>query len=353
MPKKSKLATFLLSVIPGLPQIYLGHAGRGLLILGLTALYTMGVFFLALVTGGRGVLLLLLAIPLIWLIGLVDAFVLLSRSNAEPFVASTEDTENTMPGKERELLVLAALIPGGGQMYLGETDRGLPLLVGFFGWLTFSSYLAVNFAGGFIVLWGLLPVIWAYSFFDALQGWQCKSAVANNMRPSLAQELEQAFTDGGRSSAWAGILSLIPGLGHMYLGQLDKGLGIMAGFLLIVLLNNFLRFNFAFVAVPLLWFYSVFDTLAQLPMLKEGKSSTATTETPAAGRWLGYALVGGGVLLLVERLLIPFMDPQLIQYLQPLVLALVLIIVGVRLLFGAQVPEKTAPDKATEDGEEK
>ena len=258
-----------------------------------------------------------------------------------------------MPGKERELLVLAALIPGGGQMYLGETARGLPLLVGFFGWLTFSSYLAVNFAGGFIVLWGLLPVIWAYSFFDALQGWQCKSAVANNMRPSLAQELEQAFTDGGRSSAWAGILSLIPGLGHMYLGQLDKGLGIMAGFLLIVLLNNFLRFNFAFVAVPLLWFYSVFDTLAQLPMLKEGKSFTATTETPAAGRWLGYALVGGGVLLLVERLLIPFMDPQLIQYLQPLVLALVLIIVGVRLLFGARVPEKTAPDKATEDGEEK
>ncbi len=165
------------------------------------------------------------------------------------------------------------------------------------------------------------------------------------MRPSLAQELEQAFTDGGRSSAWAGILSLIPGLGHMYLGQLDKGLGIMAGFLLIVLLNNFLRFNFAFVAVPLLWFYSVFDTLAQLPMLKEGKSSTATTETPpAAGRWL--AMPGrGGILLLVERLLIPFMDPQLVQYLQPLVLALVLITVGVRLLFGARVPEKTAPEK--------
>ena len=30
-----------------------------------------------------------------------------------------------------EPLILAALIPGGGQMYLGETDRGLPLLVAF------------------------------------------------------------------------------------------------------------------------------------------------------------------------------------------------------------------------------
>lgn len=350
MPQKSKLVTFLLSVIPGLPQIYLGYASRGLLILGLTTLCTMVVLLLALVTGARAVLVVLLVLPVIWLIGLVDAFALLSRSDTK---LSEENAEDVMLGKDQELLILAALIPGGGQMYLGETDRGLPLLVGFFGWLTFSSYLAVNFAGGFIVLWGLLPVIWAYSFFDALQGWQCRLKGTGITRPPLVQELEQMLAGGGRNGVWAAILSLIPGLGHMYLGQLDKGLGIMAGFLLIVLLNNFLQFNFAFVAVPLLWFYSVFDTLAQLPTLKEEKPSTAATGTPAAGRWLGYVLVGGGVLLLVERLWIPFMDPHLIQYLQPLVLALVLIAVGVKLLFGARMPEKTVPDKVAEDGEDK
>jgi len=64
-----------------------------------------------------------------------------------------------MPSKERELL-FGSFDPRWRADVPGETDRGLPLLVGFFGWLTFSSYLAVNFAGGFIVLWGLLPVIW-------------------------------------------------------------------------------------------------------------------------------------------------------------------------------------------------
>jgi len=77
-----------------------------------------------------------------------------------------------------------------------------------------------------------------------------------------------------------------------------------------VLLNNFLRFNFGFCGCaaalvlqrfPILW--------PSLPMLKEGKSSTVATEDPAAGRWLGYALVGGGVLLLVERLFDTFYGP--------------------------------------------
>jgi len=79
-------------------------------------------------------------------------------------------------------------------------------------------------SGGCYLLFG------AYSFFDALQGWQCKLSEANSTPAVIGQELEQGLAGGGRSSTWAGILSLIPGLGHMYLGQLDKGLGIMAGF---------------------------------------------------------------------------------------------------------------------------
>lgn len=347
MANKSKLMILLLSVVPGLPQIYLGHSARGLLILGLTALYTIADLILAVVIRGE-FLVLLFAVPFIWLVALVDAFTLVPRGHAE--TAGGVVDGNVELDRKKEMLILAALIPGGGQMYLGEVERGLPLLVAFFGWLTFSTYLAVNFAGGFIVLWGLLPIIWVYSFCDALEGWRAQLPGANMVRRPLGVEME-ALTGGRRSAAWAAVLSLLPGVGHMYLGQIDKGLGMLGGFLLILLLNDFLRFNLAFVVVPLLWFYSVFDTLAQLPALK-AQEVPVTTQTAAVGRWLGYALVGGGILLLLERLVLPLLDPEIVERLQPLVLALVLIAVGVKLLVGGRTPRATSSqDEVAKEGD--
>ena len=340
--RRSKAVTFLLGVIPGLPQIYLGYSGRGILIMALTAFYTLGVIFLAAAVGSSNFLVLLLPLPFVWLGAWVDAFLLFPGRAAEPAQQLTGRTDTL----QRELLILAALVPGGGQMYLGEMDRGLPLAVFFFGWLTFVGFLAAGVAGGFITLWGLLPIIWVYSFFDALEGWRARERGVGASRPGLVAELDTALLHGGRSGAVAAALSLVPGVGHMYLGQMEKGLSLLGGFLLVLFVNNLLRLNLAFVVLPLLWFYSAFDVLGELPLLAQTSGPNAARFSSGnqrtVQRWLGYALVGAGLLLLVDRLLVPQLDPRLVRYLQPVAVAVILMVVGVRLLLGTRVPGRAA-----------
>lgn len=53
-----------------------------------------------------------------------------------------------------------AFIPGGGQMYQGYMKRGLSLMSMFMFVIFLSAFLGM----GLLSL--MLPVIWAYSFFD-------------------------------------------------------------------------------------------------------------------------------------------------------------------------------------------
>lgn len=55
-----------------------------------------------------------------------------------------------------------SLVPGCGQLYLGSTSKGVILLSSFFGICALSAALRLE-----IILF-VLPVIWFYSFFDAM-----------------------------------------------------------------------------------------------------------------------------------------------------------------------------------------
>src|SRR5690554_3093087 len=59
--------------------------------------------------------------------------------------------------------VIFSAIPGGGHMYLGWMNRGLQLMLSFFLCIFLIDWLSMSLFGV------LLPVIWFYSFFDALQ----------------------------------------------------------------------------------------------------------------------------------------------------------------------------------------
>ncbi len=72
---------------------------------------------------------------------------------------------------------VTACMPGFGQMYYGYMRRGLSLAIWFYGLIAFSSLSGL----GFVAI--LLPVIWAYSFFDTF-----------NIR-SLSPEQYAAFGD--------------------------------------------------------------------------------------------------------------------------------------------------------------
>lgn len=64
--------------------------------------------------------------------------------------------------KNKFFTFLWALIPGAGHMNMGFMKEGLSLLSFFFGCIFISAYFNIE-AGIFI-----LPVIWFYSFFDAI-----------------------------------------------------------------------------------------------------------------------------------------------------------------------------------------
>lgn len=67
--------------------------------------------------------------------------------------------------KNKFLTFCFALIPGVGQLYQGYMKRGVSLMILFWGLSAMSVALYMSY------LSFLLPVIWAYSFFDVMNKW--------------------------------------------------------------------------------------------------------------------------------------------------------------------------------------
>lgn len=65
-----------------------------------------------------------------------------------------------MKNKNRFLTFCWACVPGAGEMYLGYMKRGLSLMTIFWG------IIMVGFALNFDAVLMMLPVVWAYAFFD-------------------------------------------------------------------------------------------------------------------------------------------------------------------------------------------
>ncbi len=57
------------------------------------------------------------------------------------------------------------------------------------------------------------------------------------------------------------VLSLFPGAGHMYMGFMKKGVSLMSAFFIIVFISSFLDVGQLLYVVPVLWFYSFFDSI--------------------------------------------------------------------------------------------
>ncbi len=206
--RKSRFLTLMFSIIPGVGHMYLGLVGRGAAILvGFLAWSFVSIFGIYGIRGGSywsgGVLpaLLLAPLPVIWLFGVFDAFNECNRINYWAGASATAAHEAENPGSNPQApgpfaaptgtanaaptvpesavpaalsavmperpaafwLVLCSLIPGAGHMYLGWQRRGLELMSMFFAAVYLTYSLNLN------LFLFTLPVIWFYSFFDALQ----------------------------------------------------------------------------------------------------------------------------------------------------------------------------------------
>ncbi|WP_205516932.1 hypothetical protein [Paenibacillus sp. SYP-B3998] len=166
--RNERTRIMLLSFIPGL-----GHYQLGLMQRGLTAMVTFFgviilVFFVSIMTHNASFMAFLLAIPVLWFYTMFDAlrqqqrkqegFELVDRSMFDDFHVGDEYGR-----KNRTLATIIAIFPGAAHLYLSMTKRGVQLMAIFL----FSIYILDVLRLSLFLF--LLPILWFFSFFDALQ----------------------------------------------------------------------------------------------------------------------------------------------------------------------------------------
>ncbi|OPA80100.1 hypothetical protein BVG16_04945 [Paenibacillus selenitireducens] len=170
MPKQEneRFFTILLSFVPGLGHFYLGLMQRGLsFLIAFFGLSTVLIFLTA-ITHQSGFAVFLGLLPIIWLYCMFDAVKFAhQKQRGEMLVDRTlfDDFENYREeGKRSKMLaMMLSVLPGAGHMYLGLQKRGLQLMVAFLGSIYILDFLRLS------LFLFLIPLIWCFSFFDALQ----------------------------------------------------------------------------------------------------------------------------------------------------------------------------------------
>lgn len=348
--QRNRMLAFLLNLIPGLGHLYWGNKGRGVSY----PIFFFGVLFggglLAAVSGKEQIFLLAFIFALIlWFISMFDLFVSMLRHPGQSQYGA-EGSGYPQPLKkgeadsERFFTILLSFIPGLGHFQMGLMQRGLSFLIMFFGLITMMFFVTgITHENVFLLFLGLLPIIWLYCMFDAVQLIHRKQSGEVLIDRTLFDEWESGRIEGRRSKVLATLLSAFPGAGQMYLGLQKRGLQLMILFLGSFYIIDVLRLSVFLFILPVIWFYSFFDGLQQtsrygvLPLedtpLVKGKGNQ--------GHWMGITLVLFGIYYIVMNLLVPTLDMwypdlrishRIHEYLRPVLVSLILIGGGIKLL---------------------
>lgn len=400
---RSKLLAFLLNFVPGLGHYYYKSRVKGF-IYGFLFFGMLGLAFLvALGSEMEFALVLLLGAAFLWLISMFDMVIKLLREpeipsyppgypgyipNAEaygqtgPTVDPNLDPNHSfydMPhdqapgmeppfgfppnegyvypnqgkGKESErfFTILLSFVPGLGHLHMGLLQRGLSFLIGFFGLAIMLLFVAVISGEEVILLFLLLlPVMWLYCMFDAVQHVHRKQAGEILEDKTLFEQIENGRSNGKRSKVIATLLAVFPGAGQMYLGLQKRGLQLMVLFLGSVYILDLLNLSLFLFLIPIIWFYSFFDGLQQAS--KYGREPLYDKPVVEAWtryqRWIGAALLFLGVYYILLRLVVPELENYfkpfhyfylLESYMNTIVVSLLLIGGGLKLLLSPKHKE--------------
>ncbi|WP_342414657.1 multi-tm2 domain protein [Paenibacillus sp. FSL R10-2782] len=247
---------------------------------------------------------------------------------------------------ERFFTILLSFIPGLGHLHLGLMQRGLSFLLSFFGFGAILVFISIiTNESGFMAFAGVLPIIWLYCMFDAVQHVHRKQAGEILQDRTLFEELEHGRVEGRRSKMLATILSVFPGAGHMYIGLQKRGLQLMLLFLGGIYVLDVLQLSLFLFLIPVVWFYSFFDALQQIS--RYGREPLI--DKPVIGmlaqyhRWVGLGLLLLGAYYIVINVLVPTLDRlfpngdiyNLVDmYLRTIIVSLLLIGGGIWMMIG-------------------
>jgi len=141
----------------------------------------------------------------------------------------------------------------------------------------------------------------------ALEGEQyCKSCLADGVKRQAFEVTEPKKER--KSRFWAFLLSLVPGVGYLYLGLMNRGLQTMVLFFGSVFLSSFIGFEeIMSLVAPVVIFYSVFDTQQLAKKINAGirvedNQLFDIKSIPYSHNWLGYALIVIGFLALMHNM---------------------------------------------------
>ncbi|ENQ3108034.1 hypothetical protein SAMN04488168_11554 [Bacillus sp. 491mf] len=344
---KNPFLALVLGLIPGLGHLYLQRIGRFIIYSGCSLLlFIAAVGFIINFGYSDFIFLIVFLLALVWGINLLDLIISIVNQS---WKREKDRTQESARESERFYIILLSIIPGLGHFQLGLMQRGLTFLVAFTGLGSMIIFVTLlTSRESFLIFLATLPVLWIYNFFDAVQHLQKKEHGEILVDRTIFEEFEEHREQGKKSKTFASILAMFPGAGHMYLGLQRRGLQLMAAFLLAIYLLDLLRLSAFLFLVPIIWFYSFFDTLQQTA--KYGKEDLQ--DTPIIDyfinhqKWLGIGLIGLGGYYLLDQTLLPILNDYFAtifnihinelyyRYFQTSIVALLLIGGGFKLLLG-------------------
>ncbi|MDO3409660.1 hypothetical protein QWJ34_07780 [Saccharibacillus sp. CPCC 101409] len=393
--QRSKVAALLLNIIPGLGHLYWGNKGRIFIYFLLIGTGMLGSIALSVLSGDNEWILVGLAgVFIVWCISMLDIVIVLLNSppasNVPPedyglgrdyrsypdrergneagdedrdahmeFAAEESDRPPYPPigegrmlsgaesfsDSERFYTVILSFVPGLGHLYMGLLQRGVSFLVAFFGLATALVFLTgITHNHAFLLFMGVLPIVWIYGMFDAVQLAERKSRGEKVRDFSLVEQWDMDREGGHKSRTLALVLSVVPGAGQMYMGLMQRGAQFMLLFFGSIYVLDVLGFSLFLFLVPLIWFYSFFDALQQIgrygrePLFDKPLIQSLLLNR----RWIGIALVLLGVYYIFDRVVLvlmeAFMHWKLAQlrviydYAEPAIVPVLLMIGGIVLI---------------------
>ncbi len=359
---KNPIIAFLLGFFPGGGLLYLGRTLRGLgYIIGEFFLIAIAIMCVATYNEEFALIIVFLGV-ILYIINLIDTAITATKGShpKQKLQEGTSDiAEAVETYNERYRTIILSFIPGVGHFHLGLMNRGITILAAFLGLAVMIFFVAMLTGAEFLIFWAILPIIWVYGFFDAIQQLNRKQRGEELVDRTILDDFESRREDGKKSKAIATFLSIFPGAGHLYLGMQRRGIQLMAAFLFTIYILDVLRLGIFLFLVPIIWFYSFFDALQR--SAKYGKEELDDTPIIAYlinhQKWLGIGLLVMGLYYMTTNILLPIISPMLVDlinidirywfehYFQTGVVCVLLIGGGLKLLLGKKERKVELPEE--------
>ena len=272
-----------------------------------------------------------------------------------------------MPRKSGFWVFILSFLPGVAHVYIGAKERALRFGVLFWGVVAINIvfqefYWNLGIMDLFRALSCIyLPIVALIAMIDAFK--------INNQRPNMSpNELDGDIIELSdiklSRRTLATILSVIPGVGHLYMGYRNQGLCFLAAFFGVSAIHEVMHLEILEFILPVIWFYAIFDAWH--------KSDTVSQETWENNKafnikwykWLGWGLIVIGILSIGQLGWEPFtrnltdminsMGYRLnVEYIEDLLqtslLAIVFVIGGILILLRGSKKRELPNDNNEED----